>query len=71
MHGCRAGPFLRNKESRQQTWADIAELQFPLLLCTPTEPPWAGKEAWNCELKPTNTQLGKSMVTTDSQDMKG
>lgn len=71
MRGCRAGPLLRTKESRQQAWADITELQFPLLLCTSTELPWAGREAWDCELKPENTQLSKSMVTTDSQDMKG
>lgn len=69
MHSCRAGPLLWTKEGRQQTWADIAELQFPLLLCT--ELPWAGREAWDCGLKPTNTQLSKSMITTDSQDMKG
>lgn len=35
----RAGPVLRDKESRQLTWADTAGLQFPLLLCTSTELP--------------------------------
>lgn len=39
VHSGRAGSLLWNKESKQQTWADIAELQFPLGLCALTELP--------------------------------